>query len=184
MLRCGRCPCPLRWPRCRAEWSAPVRRRGDGSGLRRGGGGCDRRGSGRRHIVGHGRRRRGSDRRWRGLRVARDRSRSLRRRYRSGGRGHGLRRRGRVGNIVIVTGVFQIEVLEVEARFGETGRRDLDARQLVAILRRLDVDLLPVDLEGNRIAGVGGGRGHQQGGGKGKACSWVKLHRRGCLNSA
>ena len=56
-----------------------------------------------------------------------------------------------------------MEALEaLEAGAGQAGRRHLDAGQRVAIFRRLDVDLVSVDLEGNRIAGMGRRGGHHQ----------------------
>src|SRR5581483_12350392 len=87
-----------------------------------------------------------------------------------GGSGCCLRRRIRIRGVVIVR-LAEVEALKVETRFGQAGRRDLDAVQGVAMLGHLDVDLLALDLEGQRIAiaaGMGGGGGQQQRGGGGE----------------
>src|ERR1700722_5354076 len=132
-----------------------LNRRGHGGGLvRRRGGGYSR----RRHIVAdrRGGRRRGK-RRWRGRGARRRRGRL----WRGGGflRGRITTRR----DVVIVACAGGFAGLEAEIGSGQAGSRYLEAGQRVAISGRLDMDPVPVDLERNRIAGVGGRAGHQQG---------------------
>src|SRR5262249_9168966 len=69
----------------------------------------------------------------------------------------------------------EVDVAEIETLGGEPGRCDLDAGQRVAALRRLDADLLSLDLEGDRVvAGMRGGAGCEQRGGGGSGIEFLR----------